>query len=176
MTALAIYNYYRAIYITHNYIASYDCSNIDNGYSYIFITVLAIYNQFQLPSSKKKGIVRCLQYQLKAISSDADAYQEEMISLRHNFHHNNYYPESIISALRKLDRRIEDDTRNLTTVCMTYVKGLAEKIQKICSPYDIRTIFTSGSTLRRYLLKSQEDANRIQHDQELCVLHPLLLW
>ena len=26
-------------------------------------------------------------------------------------------------------------------------------IQKICSPYDIRTVFTSGSTLRRYLLR-----------------------
>ena len=33
----------------------------------------------------------------------------------------------------------------------SYVKGLAKRIQKICSPYDIRTVFTSGSTLRRYL-------------------------
>ena len=34
-----------------------------------------------------------------------------------------------------------------------YVKGLAERIQKICSPYDIRTVFTSDSTLRRYLFR-----------------------
>ena len=33
---------------------------------------------------------------------------------------------------------------------LRYVKGLAERIQKICSPYDIRTVFTSGSTLGRY--------------------------
>ena len=26
-------------------------------------------------------------------------------------------------------------------------------IQNICSPYDIRTVFTSGSTLRRYLFR-----------------------
>ena len=32
-----------------------------------------------------------------------------------------------------------------------YIKGLAKRIQKICSPYDIRTVFTSGSTLWRYL-------------------------
>ena len=32
-------------------------------------------------------------------------------------------------------------------------KGLAERIQKICSPYDIRTVFTSGLTLRRYLFR-----------------------
>ena len=48
---------------------------------------------------------------------------------------------------------MEDNTRKLTTVCLPYVKGLAERIQKICSPYDIRTEFTSGSTLRRYLFR-----------------------
>ena len=73
-----------------------------------------------------------------------------MISLRHNLHRNNY-PECIKLALRNLDRRIEDNTQKVTTVCLPYVKGLANRIQKICSSYDIRTIFTSGSTLRRYL-------------------------
>ena len=29
----------------------------------------------------------------------------------------------------------------------------AERIQKICNPYEIRTVFTSGSTLRRYLFR-----------------------
>ena len=43
------------------------------------------------------------------------------------------------------------NTQKLTTVCLPYVKGLAKRIQKIYSPYDIRTIFTSGSTLQRYL-------------------------
>ena len=75
-----------------------------------------------------------------------------MISLRHNLHRNNY-PENITSAPRNLDRRVEDKTRKLTTVCLPYVKGLAERFQKICSPYDIRTVFTSGSTLRRYLFR-----------------------
>ena len=101
------------------------------------------------PYTVKKGIVRCLQHRAKTISSDTDAYQEEMINLRHNFHRNNY-PESITSAPRKLDRRMEDNTRKLTSVCIPYVKGLAKRIKKICSPYDIRTVFTSGSTLRRY--------------------------
>ena len=98
----------------------------------------------------KKGLVRCLQHRAKTISSDTDAYQEEMISLRHNLHRNNY-PERITSAPRNLVRRMEDNTRKLTTVCLPYVKGLAERIQKICNPYDIRTVFTRGSTLRRYL-------------------------
>ena len=102
------------------------------------------------PYTVKKGIVRCLQHWAKTISCDTDAYQEEMISLRHNLHRNNY-PERITMASRNQDRRIEDNTRKLTMVCLPYVKELAKRIQKICCPYDIRTAFTSGSTLQRYL-------------------------
>ena len=61
------------------------------------------------PYTVKKGIVRCLQHRVKTISSDTDAYQEEMISLRHNLHHNNY-PEHKTSAPRNLDWKIEDNT------------------------------------------------------------------
>ena len=83
-----------------------------------------------------------MSYGLHNFCSDTDAYQE-IISLRHNLHRNNY-PERITSDPRNLDRRIEDNTRKLTTVFLPYVKGPAERIQKICSPYDIRTVFTSG--------------------------------
>ena len=87
-----------------------------------------------------------------AIISNIDAYQEEMIRLRHNLHRKNH-PERITSAPRNLDGRIADNTRKPTSVSLPYVKEQAERIQKICSPYDIRTIFTSGSTLRRYLFR-----------------------
>ena len=123
--------------------------------------------------SVKKGIVRCLQHRAKTISSDCDAYQEEMISLRHNLHHNNYL-ERITLAPRNLDRRMEDNTRKLTTVCLPYVKGLAERIQKICSPYDIRSIHKWFNSLEVSL--PGQATNRIQHDQELSLLHPLQLW
>ena len=72
-------------------------------------------------------MVRCLQHRAKTISSDTDAYQEKMISLRHNLHRNNY-PERITSDTRNLGWRMEDNTRKLTTVCLPYVKGLAERI------------------------------------------------
>ena len=75
-----------------------------------------------------------------------------MIRLTNNLPRNNYL-ERITSAPKKLDRRIADNTRKLTTVCLPYVKGVAERIQKICSPYDIRTVFTSGSTLWKYLFQ-----------------------
>ena len=43
----------------------------------------------------------------------------------------NNYPENITSATINLDHKTEEDSRKLTTVCLTYVSGLAEKIQKI---------------------------------------------
>ena len=106
----------------------------------------------------------------KNISSDTDAYQEEMISLKHNLDRNNY-PERITSAPRNLDRKIEDNTRKLTTVCLPYVKGLAERTQKRCSPYDIRTVFNSPE-----ISLPGQATNGIQHKQELCLLYPLQLW
>ena len=74
-----------------------------------------------------------------------------MKSLKDNLFHNNY-PESIpISTTRNLDQIIESNTQKLTTVCLLIINSLAKKIQKICIPYDIRTIFRSGTTLLKYL-------------------------
>ena len=116
------------------------------------------------PYTVKKGIVHCLHHQAKTISSDTDAFQEEMISLRHNLHRNNY-SERITSASRNLDWNIEDNTRKLTTVCLPYFKGLAERIQKMCSPYDIRIVFTSVSTHWKYifLVKLPTEFNMIKN-------------
>ena len=41
------------------------------------------------PYKVKKGIARCWQHRAKNIKSDIDAYQEEMISSRHNLNCNN---------------------------------------------------------------------------------------
>ena len=81
------------------------------------------------PYNVKKEIIRCLQHRAKVISSDMDAYPEEMVSLRHNLLRHNY-PERITSAPRNLERGIEDETRKLTSVCLPYIKGLAGRIQR----------------------------------------------
>ena len=73
-----------------------------------------------------------------------------MSSLRDNFHHNNY-PESITSARRNLDCTTENNTWKLITICLPYVKDLIKKIQKICSLWNIRTVFRCGLTLWKYL-------------------------
>ena len=100
----------------------------------------------------KKRIFRCSQHQAKAISSGNDEYQEEMISLKHKLHRNNYL-ECITSVPRNLNRRRENENSKLTTEYLPHVRGLAERIENLCSPYDIRTVFTRDSSLRRYLFR-----------------------
>ena len=72
------------------------------------------------PYTVKKGIVYCLQHRAKTISSDTDAYQEEMISLRNNLHRNNY-PERITSAPRNLDTYIPKQMRLLFIYIYIYI-------------------------------------------------------
>ena len=65
------------------------------------------------------------------------------------------------SAPRNLDRRIENNNHKPSTVYLSCVKGLAERIQKICSLYDIRTVFTSDSTL--FKVKPPTEFNNIKN-------------
>ena len=103
------------------------------------------------PCNVKKEIVRYLQYRAKAISSD-EVYRKEMDSLKETLRRKNYL-KSITSATINLDHKTEADTRKVTTVCLSYVRGLGENIQMICNPYDIRMSFRSKSTLCRHLLR-----------------------
>ena len=103
------------------------------------------------PYTVKKGIVRCLQHRAKTKSLDSDAYKKETKSLRGNFHRNNY-PEIITSTTRNLDQTTKNNTRKLTPVFLSFVKGLAEKIQQICCSY-IKIVFRSGTTLRKYIFQ-----------------------
>ena len=47
----------------------------------------------------------------------------------------------------------ENNIGKLSTVRLPNVKGLAEKVQKIWSPYDIRIIVRSDTSLRKYLCR-----------------------
>ena len=80
-----------------------------------------------------------------------------MKSLRDTLHCNNYHN----IGSKNLDRTIENNIRKLTIVCLPYVKGLAKKIQKICSPYDIRKIFRSSTILQKYFFHFKPSTEHI---------------
>ena len=125
---------------------------------------------FFSPYNVKKWIVRWLQHRAKAIRCDTNAYQEEKIGLRYNFHPSNY-PESITSALKNMDHMTQNKIRTIITVRVPYVKGLTENIQKIWRASNIRTIFKSGSTLQtlffRVKIPVKYMTNEV-HKSEIC--------
>ena len=105
------------------------------------------------PHSVKKGIVRCLQHRAKVISGDPETLDKELVSISSTLQPNNF-SGYMAAAPQNWDRRIQEkeEVKNTQkTVCLPYVKGLSEKIQRICGPYNIRTTFKSLTTLRRYL-------------------------
>ena len=104
-------------------------TRIDQGFSismYQKQTLTEQYLNFNShdPWIINKGIACYLQHWAKAISND-NVYQEEMDRLRDTLHQNNYL-KSIKSAPKNLDWKTEDKTWKLTTICLPYVKGLAE--------------------------------------------------
>ena len=88
------------------------------------------------PYSVKYGIARCLQHRAQTKSSDSHTYHQEMTRLKNTLRRNNY-PDSILST-RKMNRVSEEsETQKPPTVCLPYIRGVSERIQKICAPYNI---------------------------------------
>ena len=42
------------------------------------------------------------------------------------------------------------------TICLPYVSGLSEEFRRVCSKFDIRTVFTTISTLRQQLTRVKD--------------------
>ena len=103
------------------------------------------------PWNVQKEIIRCLRYQTEVVCSDNDAYKKNWI-ITVNLHRNNY-TKNITSALKNLDWATEINIWKLTIVSLPLVKVWAERIKKLSSPYDIRTIFRSELTPQKYIFQ-----------------------
>ena len=86
------------------------------------------------PYNVQKGIIHCLQYKVKVISSDSNAYHEEIKDLRDNLCRNNN-SESITLAPTNLDQTNVHSIWKFTPICLSYVKSQAKKIGCL---YDIK--------------------------------------
>ena len=103
-----------------------------------------------------------------------------MNSLKDNSHCNSY-PETMHDIVSKRARSNERKQYLQTHHSIPDVKGQAEKILKIYFQYDIRTIFTSNATLWKYLCRIKppnriQNKNKTKKEQELWVLHLILMW
>ena len=67
----------------------------------------------------------------------------------------NGYPEHVIrSAARQRERRQEETPKY--TICLPYVSGVSEDLRRVCRRFDIRSVFTTVSTLRQHLTRVKD--------------------
>ena len=103
------------------------------------------------PPNVKHGIIRTLVHRAEMICSDS--LEREKQHLATVFKNNGYPTVSIRKGMhmRKKNDIEEDNTKAVTSI--PYVRGVSEKIKRICSKVGIRVMFRSGRTLRSLLTK-----------------------
>ena len=69
----------------------------------------------------------------------------------------NGYPDHIISSASRLKKRNEhEEEPPKHTLCLPYVSGVSEDLRRVCRKYNIRTVFTTVSTLRQQLTRVKD--------------------
>ena len=100
----------------------------------------------------KEGTIRCLANRAERICIDRDTLADEKQHLERAFMKNGYPRNIVRRALMKTTRRHEDEERSDTTrppLCiLPYVRGLSEKIKRICNKRGVKTVFKKTKTAR----------------------------
>lgn len=102
-----------------------------------------------------KGIICCLQQQVKVVNDNPDIYQQEMDFIR-NALQGRSCCAVIMSASLSRSSKIEDsNTKNLLPSIYHILRSPSEQIKRICSPYYSRMVYKSISTLQRHLSQTK---------------------
>ena len=103
------------------------------------------------------GVMRCMRDRAVHVCHPSKR-EEEMNHLTQVFTANGF-PESLVKKTMTSRPLVVPSTpstpeeENLKVMCTPYVKGLSERIQKLCAPLGVRAVFKPGRTLRRSLTK-----------------------
>ena len=63
-------------------------------------------------------------------------------------------PLSLSSRLKKRNEHEEEPPKH--TLCLPYVSGVSEDLRRVCRKYNIRTVFTTISTLQKQLTRVKD--------------------
>ena len=116
----------------------------------------------------KAGIVKCLAHRARTVCHP-NQVKPELSHLQRVFTRNHYPAHLTRGCLtRKKSNTTIDETSNSDTevtpkiLCLPYVRGLSESIEKSCANLNIKSVFTAKRTLRSLLtrVKSRPDKER----------------
>ena len=101
----------------------------------------------------KTGIIRTLIQRSKVISCDPDSHSQEIKHLTDAFKFNGYPRGFIRRAITKTaPSKIKEQLEPKATVSIPYVRGVGEKLRRICGKAGIRVCFKSNRTLQSILM------------------------
>ena len=129
------------------------------------------YNSNHHPSIKT-GIVKCLAHRARSVCSEENI-DKEMHHLQSVFEKNDY-PTPLVNKYLTSHPRTNRDDDNIDTeekkkiLVLPYVKGLSERIGRVCHNLDVNLVSTSTRTLRSQLMHVK---NRIAEDQVCGVVY-----
>ena len=112
------------------------------------------YNSHHHPRVKV-GIVKTLKDRASRICQSSKLRGE--ISRLQEVFEDNVYPTAVVKKVlqrRKLARPTDtEDKQEMKTLCLPYVQGLSERIERACKKLDVRAVFKSSKTLRGHLCR-----------------------
>ena len=106
------------------------------------------------PGYVKRGMASCLFHRARTVAVGDNIQKEE--------HHlnmvlrTNGYPTHVIQAASRLKKKTTPEKQTKCTIYLPYIAGVGEDIRRVCRKFDIKTVFTTMSTLRQQLTKIKD--------------------
>ena len=105
------------------------------------------------------GTIKCLENRANKICTD-DKKSDELHHLSKVFKQNGY-PKNLVHRIlhrpppnqSRPDTTDEDDEEKPKRLFLPYVKGVSERIEKVCCKLNVKTVFKSHGTLRQSLMR-----------------------
>lgn len=112
------------------------------------------------PQCTKTGIASTLLHRAKSHCHKKQDQNQEEVFIEKTLVNNGYPNNFVKKLINKKTRVIEEKEKPEATVCIPYVRGLSEKIQRIGRNVNLRTVFSSKNTLKSNLVRTKPEVKR----------------
>ena len=109
------------------------------------------------PRSEQLGIIKSMLHRAYSLCDEEEGQREKEIGLLSNaFISNGYHPKDVDRIIKtyefKKPKENKEAENRTDTLCIPYVKGASDRLQKQLAKEGVNVIFKKGQTLGRYLI------------------------
>ena len=108
----------------------------------------------------KSGIISCLWTRAETLCKGSNVTKEKE-HLHDVFVANGYPEEMVKKSLHKSTRPHQMEQDRSDTICLPYINGLSENVERAIKDINMRAVFKTNLTLRCYLMRVKTPADPI---------------